>query len=266
MDEWRELNRAWWDERVPLHVGSDFYDVEGFRAGRATLEPFERRLAGDVTGLQVAHLQCHFGLDSLGWARLGASVVGLDFSQPAVDAANGLAAELGLDARFVCADVYDAPEALGVDAFDLVYTGLGALNWLPDLDRWASAVAALIRPGGRLLLSEFHPFSWVFSFEGLTVEYDYFVDGTLEDGAQGSYAALDAATEHNGTIEFAHPMGEIVTSIVRSGLEITVLEEYDHTLYQRLPHLVRADDGTYRQPEGSPRLPLMFALVARKPG
>lgn len=264
-DEWRELNRAWWDERTPLHVGSDFYDVEGFKAGRETVEPFERRLAGDVTGLRLAHLQCHFGLDSMGWARLGASVVGLDFSRPAVEAANELADELGLDARFVCADVYDAVDALGGEAFDLIYTGLGALNWLPDLERWAQVVAQLIRPGGRLLLSEFHPFSWVFAFDELAVRYDYFEDGQVEDDHGGSYAAPGAPTQHNATIEFAHPLGEIVTALASAGLAIRVLEEYDHTRYQRLPHLVRHDDGTYRQPPGAPRLPLMFALVAERP-
>lgn len=264
-DGWRELNRAWWDERVPLHVGSELYDVEGFKAGRQTLEPFEQRLAGDVTGLRVVHLQCHFGLDSMGWARLGASVVGLDFSQPAVDAANALAAEVDLDARFVCADVYDAVEALGGEQFDLVYTGLGALNWLPDLERWADVVAALVRPGGRLLLSEFHPFSHVFADEDRTVAYDYFSTQPYDWHDAGSYAAPEVATEHNHTIEHQHGVGSILTVLLERGLRITAFEEHDHTLFARWPDLVLQRDGTYRLPEGEPRLPLMFALVAERP-
>lgn len=264
-ERWRDLNRAWWDERVPLHVGSELYDVEGFRAGRQTVEPFEIELLGDVSGLRLAHLQCHFGLDTLGWARLGASVVGLDFSQPAVDAANGLAADTGLDARFVCADVYDAVEALGGDQFDVVYTGLGALNWLPDLDRWADVVTALIRPGGRLLLSEFHPFSHVFADEDLTVAYDYFTDEPLDWHDEGSYAAPGTATAHNDTVEHQHGVGEILTELLARGLRITAFEEYDHTLFPRFPDLVQAADGTYRQPPGRPRIPLMFALVAERP-
>lgn len=264
-EAWRDLNRAWWDERVPHHVGSDLYDVDGFKAGRQTVEPFEQRLLGDVTGLRLAHLQCHFGLDTMGWARLGARVVGLDFSQPAVDSANALAAELGLDARFVCADVYDAVAALDGEAFDIVYTGLGALNWLPDLERWADVVVELIRPGGRLLLSEFHPFSHVFGDDDLSVEYDYFDDGPLRWHDEGSYAADGVATAHNDTIEHQHGVGEILTVLLARGLRLTAFEEFDHTLFARWPHLVRADDGTFRQPEGSPRVPLMFALVAERP-
>ncbi|HRW36796.1 MAG: methyltransferase domain-containing protein [Acidimicrobiales bacterium] len=266
MADWRELNRAWWDERTPLHVASELYDVEGFKAGRQTVEPFEQRLAGDVAGLRLAHLQCHFGLDTMGWARLGASVVGLDFSQPAVDAARALATELDLDARFVCADVYDAVEALGGEVFDLVYTGLGAINWLPDLARWADVVAALVRPGGRLLLSEFHPFSHVFADADRTVAYDYFSDEPLVWDDEGSYAADGAATAHNETVEHQHTMGEILTVLLERGLRITAFEEHDHTLFARWPDLVRREDGTFRLPEGSPRLPLMFALVAERPG
>lgn len=264
-EAWRELNRAWWDERVPLHVRSELYDVEGFKAGRQTLEPFERRLAGDVSGLRLAHLQCHFGLDSMGWARLGASVAGLDFSQPAVDAANGLAGELGLDARFVCADVYDAVDALGGERFDLVYTGLGALNWLPDVERWAAVVAELIRPGGRLLLSEFHPFSHVFADDDRTVEFDYFSDEPFDWHDEGSYAAPGVETRHNDTIEHQHGVGKILTALLGVGLRITAFEEHDHTLYARWPDLVAEADGTYRLPEGEPRLPLLFALVAELP-
>ena len=263
-DDWRALNRAWWDERVPLHVASDLYDVEGFKAGRDTVEPFEARLAGEVSGVRLAHLQCHFGLDSMGWARRGASVVGLDFSQPAVDAANGLAAELGLDARFVCADVYDAVEALGGEQFDLVYTGLGALNWLPDLERWGDVVEALVRPGGRLLLSEFHPFSHVFADEDRSVQYDYFSDEPFVWHDSGSYAAGEAETSNNRTIEHQHGVGKILTVLLGRGLRLTAFEEYDHTLFARWPDLV-AGSGTFRLPEGEPRLPLMFALVAEKP-
>lgn len=260
-EEWRELNRAWWDERVPLHVASPLYDVDGFRAGADRLRDFEVRLAGDVTGLRLAHLQCHFGQDSMSWARRGASVVGLDFSQPAVDAANGLATELGLDARFVRADVYDAVEALGGERFDLVYTGLGALNWLPDLERWADVVAALLAPGGRLLLAEFHPVMWMFE-DDATVTYDYFSNEPFTWEEPGSYADLAATTAHNRTIEFQHPLGEVLGQLLRVGLQITAFEEHDHTLFPALPMLEHRD-GAYRWPQGSPRVPMMYAVVAR---
>lgn len=267
--DWRELNRAWWDERVPLHVASDLYDVDSFRAGRDTVEPFEAALLGDVTGQRLAHLQCHFGLDTMSWARNhGASAVGLDFSAPAVEAANALATELAIDARFVCADVYDAVTALGGERFDVVYTGLGAINWLPDLGSWAKVVAGLLRPGGRLLLSEFHPFAWVFGDEGAAtdpglVEHDYFdAAGQVFDDGGGTYADLSAVTANDRTVEHQHPLSEILGSLLGAGLTLEAFEEYDHTLYPRFGWLERRG-RTFHQPAGNPRIPLMFALLAR---
>ena len=147
-----DLNRAWWDERVPIHTASEFYDVEGFLAGASTLRSFEPEEIGDVRGLTLVHLQCHFGLDTLSWARLGARVTGLDFSAPAMAFAAELADRAGLDAEWVVSDVMRADEALGGRRFDVVYTGLGALNWLEDIERWADVVRGLIAPGGRLHL------------------------------------------------------------------------------------------------------------------
>lgn len=149
--DWRDANRAMWDERVPIHYGSDFYDLDSFRAGKDALRAFELAEVGDVTGRSLLHLQCHIGLDTLSWARHGAAqVVGLDFSEPAVETARSLAQEIGLPpdrAAFVAADVYDAAEAVPDSSYDIVYTGIGALNWLPDIDRWAETAASLVAPG-----------------------------------------------------------------------------------------------------------------------
>jgi SAM-dependent methyltransferase len=158
-EDWLELNRSNWDARVPVHTASRFYDLPGFVAGRDELRPFELEEVGDVTGRQLLHLQCHLGLDTLSWARHGAAVTGLDFSGPALATARELAERIGArDARFVESDVYRAPEALDGRTFDIVYTGLGALCWLPDIDRWARTAASLVAPGGFLYLAEFHPF------------------------------------------------------------------------------------------------------------
>lgn len=166
------VNKALWDERVPIHVASDFYDVTGFKGGGQTLRDFELAEVGDVTGLQLVHLQCHFGLDTLSWARRGAHVTGLDFSEKAIEAARTVADETELQARFVVADVYDAPAVLG-ETYDIVYTGLGALCWLPDINRWAETVTFLLRPGGFVYLAEFHPFADTLDDEkGRTVTYD----------------------------------------------------------------------------------------------
>jgi SAM-dependent methyltransferase len=265
-----DVNRAWWDERVPIHVGSAFYDVDGFRAGGSSLRPFEVEEVGDVTGKRLVHLQCHFGLDTLSWARAGASVVGLDFSEPAVESAASLAEEAGLDARFVCANVYDALEALEGERFEIVYTGLGALNWLPDLSGWAAIVAELLRPGGFLYLSEFHPFTWVFADDDLEIEIDYFhnPEGESFDDGAGTYADMTIPTRNNSTVEWAHTLSDVISAVLDAGLRLELLREHDYTLFPRFEHL-ELDAETlgagviYRQPDGTPHLPLMYSLRAR---
>jgi SAM-dependent methyltransferase len=257
-----DLNRAWWDERVPLHVASDFYDVEGFKSGASTLREFELDEVGEVSGRSLLHLQCHFGLDTLSWARRGARVTGLDFSEPAIEAARTLAQDTGLDAEFVVASLYDAPAALGDRRFDVVYTGLGALNWLPDIRKWAGVVARLVVPGGFLYLSEFHPFTWVFGDDDLTVEHDYFQREPFEFDDPGTYADLAAATASNRTEEWQHTLGDVVTAVIDAGLRVELLREHDFTLFPRWPFLEQRG-GTFLQPEGRPRLPLIFSLRAR---
>ena len=256
-------NRAFWDERVPIHTASDFYDVEGFKAGREPLEDFELGDLGDVSGLSLVHLQCHFGLDTLSWARRGARVTGLDFSAPAIEAARGLAADIGVEADFVCADVYDAPAALGGRSFDVVYVNVGAINWLPDIRRWAEVVSALLNPGGVLYMKEVHPFSWVFGDDELTVENDYFAHRSDYD-EPGTYTDPDARTVHNRTEEWQHPLGDVINALIAAGLTLELLGEHDHQAYRQWPFMEK-DAGVYRMPAGTPRLPLMYSLRARKP-
>jgi SAM-dependent methyltransferase len=256
-------NRAFWDERVPIHTASDFYDVEGFKAGREPLEAFELEDLGDVSGRALVHLQCHFGLDTLSWARHGACVTGLDFSAPAIEAARRLAADIGVEADFVCANVYDAPEALGDRRFDVVYVNVGAINWLPDIRRWAEVVGTLLTPGGVLYMKEVHPFSWVFGDDDLTVENDYFAHRSDYDDP-GTYTDPDAATIHNRTEEWQHPLGEVLGALIGAGLTLELLVEHDHQAYRQWPFMLRGG-SVYRMPEGTPRLPLMYTLRARKP-
>ncbi|MEZ5141076.1 MAG: class I SAM-dependent methyltransferase [Acidimicrobiales bacterium] len=264
--EWLRVNRAAWDERVPLHVASAFYDNASFLAGRSSLRGFEADEVGDVEGRTLVHLQCHFGQDTLSWARRGARVTGLDFSVPAIEAARALAGEAGLDAEFVVADVYDAARALGGRRFDVVYTGLGALVWLPDVARWAEVVAELVAPGGVLYLSEFHPIADVFHDERLEVGWPYFrPEGARWEDA-GTYTDPSAPTANNVTWEWTHPIGEVVTAIIEAGLRLELLHEHPFTLWRRWPFLERRDDFTYHLPSDHPSLPLMYSLRARRPG
>ena len=261
-----EANRAHWDERVPLHVGSPFYDVDGFRAGRDSLRPFERDEVGPVDGKSLVHLQCHFGMDTLSWARTGATVTGLDFSEPAINQARALATELGIAAEFVVANVFDAANALGGRQFDIVYVGGGSLVWLPDVPAWATIAAALVRPRGMLYLADGHPLSQILADDSLTIVNSYSSAEAQEWDEPGSYVNLDAATERNLSYERAHPLGEVVTSLVRAGLQLEFLHERDYSFFQRWPFLEHhPEDGTYRMPQGMPSVPMTYSLRATKP-
>ncbi|MEV3990028.1 methyltransferase domain-containing protein [Streptomyces sp. NPDC049837] len=268
-DDWREANRSLWDERVPVHVASDYYDLDSFRAGKDVLRDFEVAEVGDVTGLSLLHLQCHIGLDTLSWARRGASrVVGLDFSEPAVEVARSLAGDIGLTperATFVAADVYDAAEAVPDTAYDIVYTGVGALNWLPDVTRWAETAASLVAPGGFLYLAEFHPLTDILDDEtGSRLVHDYFARDAWLDEASGTYADFDAPTVHNRSVEWQHPIGEVVSALAATGLRIEFLHEHDVSLFARFKALSRHEDGYYRFPPDRARIPLMYSLKATR--
>lgn len=263
------LNRAWWDERVPLHLASEMYDLDRFRAEVDSAEGFPFEELGDVAGARLVHLQCHIGLDTLVLARRGARVTGLDFSKPAIEAARRIAEDLGVsDAHFVAADVYDAHTAIaaaGIEpVFDVVYTGIGALAWLPDVERWAAVVASLLAPGGRFYIAEFHPITDVLDDErGMTVVGDYFRREPLRFDEPGSYADPTAQTEVNETVQWQHGLGEVASALVRAGLRIDLLHEHPVTYFERFRALERCEEG-YRYPADGPRMPLMYSLHATK--
>ena len=265
-DDWYAANRDWWDERAPLHAASEFYGLDEFLADpeASTLRPFELAEVGDVAGRTLVHPQCHVGLDTLSWARRGAEVTGLDISPAAVAAAADTAARAGLAATFVEANVYDAVEAVGGRAFDIVYTGLGALGWLPDMGRWAQVMAALTAPGGVLYLAEFHPVHSILGDEDLTVTYPWFHDEPLVFDEPGSYADPEATTTANRTYEWHHGFGEVLTALLDAGFALELFHEHDFTLFPRWPFLVKDGRDIYRLPPGMPSLPLMYSLRARR--
>jgi SAM-dependent methyltransferase len=273
---YRAANRANWDERVPAHVASPDYAVRDFLADPAFLSGvvrFDMPLLGDVTGLRGVHLQCHIGTDTVSLARLGARMTGLDFSAPAVAAARELAAAAGADATFVQADVYEAADVLGRGGFDLVYTGIGALCWLPDVRRWARVVAGLLCPGGRLFLRESHPMLWALD-DGragddlLVVRYPYFeTPGPLTFEYEGTYVATDAVFENKVSHSWNHGLGEIVTALLDAGLAVTGLAEHDSVPYNALPgKMEQAGGGEWRLASEPARVPHSYTLRALKVG
>ena len=265
--DWLAVNRANWDERVPIHAASEFYDLPGFVAGtKGGLREFELAEIGDVTGKSLVHLQCHMGQDTLSWARRGARVTGLDFSDAAVQAARSLAAQIGVaDSRFVTSDVYDAVEALDGQTFDVVYTGLGALCWLPDIDRWARTAAALVAPGGFLYLAEFHPFADTLADDGRTVQFDYFAqDATVWDEPDTyTYTDGEKLTNATVTVEWQHGIGEVVSALAKAGLRLEFLHEHEFSLFARFP-ILEQHGRLLTFPAGHPRVPLIYSLRATK--
>lgn len=268
---WTETNRLWWDERDEIHEQSELYDLDGFVDHPDRLRAYEIEDLGDVTGLDLLHLQCAVGTDTLSWATHGARVVGLDFSAPGIEVARRLAARVGYGAdraEFVVSDVYDAVEALDGRQFDIVYTGFGALNWLQDLDRWAGVVDALVKPGGRLYIAEFHPFTGIFGDDELDIVWGYWDRGRYD--AYGDYTDPSADfdhLEHNVSEECNPTIGEVVTAVAQRGFVVRSLREHDWTLYARWPWL-EVEPGpqiAYRLPADRPRLPLVWTLLSEKP-
>ena len=272
MTDFLAFNRANWDERVPIHLASRFYDHGQLRAGPGRLNAIEEAELGPVSGLRVLHLQCHFGMDTLKLAQRGAEVVGLDFSMPAIDAARDLAVELGLQtrARFVAADVYEAPAAIAEPgSFDLVYVTWGAICWLPDMPRWAEVVEHFLKPGGRLYLADGHPAAYVFDDDaqlpdgmpGLFVPYFQREPLVLDDPRD--YADERARLQNGRTVQWVHPLSETIGSVIAAGLHLDWLHEHDAVPWRMFRILVRDEAGMYRWPQ-RPWLPLAFSLSATR--
>ena len=264
-------NQQLWDAWTAVHATDDFYDLERFRAGGIRLRPYEIELVGDVAGRSLLHLQCHFGIDTLSWARLGARVTGADFSPAAVELARSLAIELGFpDARFVLSNLYDLPDALD-GQFDVVYTSRGVLGWLPDIAGWARVVAHFLAPGGTFFITEAHPVQQALEDEGvapgeLRLRYPYFEHREpITFAVKGSYADRDAEVGEQTEHGWGHGLGEIVTALIDAGLQIEKLVEHPF-LDWKVDYLVEDTDGLWRLPADSDgELPLMFSLRATKP-
>jgi SAM-dependent methyltransferase len=271
VDPYVSANRALWDEWADVNVRSEFYRVEQFKQGASKLRPYEVEEVGPVAGKSLLHLQCHFGLDTLSWAREGAVVTGTDFSPRALELARSLAGELGIPARFVESDLYELPSNLEGE-FDVVYTSRGVIGWLPDVERWGNVAAGFVKPGGFFYVTEVHPFLQVFEDEGDVdfarpqLRYPYWShEEPLEFDVQGSYADRTAEIESKKEYGWNHSLGEIVSVLAEAGLRIEFLHEF-RSLDWPSPGLEEHEDGTFRLPgDLDGRLPLFFSLKASKP-
>lgn len=264
MDDYLNSNRHLWNKWTPLHEQSLAYKVAEFKSGGSTLRPVEHNELKNVAGKTLLHLQCHFGLDTLSWAREGADVVGVDLSDESINLARSLSSELDIPATFICSELLDLPNVL-TRQFDIVFTSYGVLNWLSDLKGWADVIAHFLKPDGIFYIVEFHPFSNIFDSDSpeLKVANQYFFsEEPFRFEMQGSYAA-----ETNETVygyNWKHSLSDIFNALIGAGLQIESFNEFPFTLRERISGMVQGEDDLWRLTKQNGMVPFLFSLQARK--
>ena len=269
MDKYIEDNKGWWNEAAQVHARGEGYMMKEFKEGMIKLHPLERAEVGDVRGKKLLHLQCHFGMDTLSWARLGALVTGIDYSDKAIAIAQDLSQELQLDGTFICTELYNLPNVLdAAGQFDIVFTSYGAICWLPDLEPWGKIIAHYLKPGGFFYIAEGHPFMWAMdgTKPDLKIAYPYFSREPIRDEEEGTYAEKDAQLEHRVTYSWNHTLSEIFGSLLSAGLSIDFFHEHPFCAWDCLPNMEEGADRfmRFKDPKKREMLPLMFSLKATK--
>lgn len=257
-----EINKNSWNKKTESHLTSEFYDVEGFLNGKSSLNEIELNLLGDLKGKSVLHLQCHFGQDTISLSRLGAKATGIDLSDKAIESADKLAIEANSDAQFICSDVYDLPNHLQGE-FDIVYTSYGTIGWLPDLDKWAKVISKFLKPGGRFIFVEFHPVVWMFDDNFEKVGYRYFNSGAIIETLSGTYADKNADITQS-YVMWNHDLSEVVNSLIKNGLEINSLDEFDYSPYNCFNHTIEFEPNKYRISHLDNKIPMVYSIAATK--
>ncbi|CAM3450738.1 class I SAM-dependent methyltransferase [Aequorivita lipolytica] len=257
-----ETNRKTWNNKVAIHARSDFYDLANFRKGRTSLNKYELEALGDVSGKSILHLQCHFGQDTLSFARMGAKCTGVDISDEGINVAKQLNRELKLDANFVCCNVLDTSENIS-EKFDIVFTSYGTIGWLPDLKPWAKMISEKLKQGGFFYIVEFHPIAWMFDYtvSPPAMKYGYQQDEAIYEEYEGTYADANSKiiSKEYG---WNHSLGEVITSLCEAGLKIEFLKEHDASPYDIFPGLVKNTEGMFEL--ANKMYPLIFEVKAIK--
>jgi 2-polyprenyl-3-methyl-5-hydroxy-6-metoxy-1,4-benzoquinol methylase len=258
-----EVNKSRWNELVKIHANSREYDLEGFIAGKNSLHNTELEILGDVRGKSLLHLQCHFGLDTISWGRLGAKVTGVDFSDTAIELACEIAKRTGVDAEFICSNVYDLPKVLDRQ-YDIVFTSIGVLCWLHDIGEWGKIVARYLKPSGVFLLVESHPIMNIFDSDcdEVLIRYSYWHHNEpLSWETNGTYADEGAEIVNRKSYEWQHTISDVLNSLIIAGLRIEQVKEYPHLPWRYVKKAVKGPEG-WSIP-GDP-LPLMWSVKAVK--
>lgn len=258
-----EVNKLFWNERVPIHKNSALYSLDEFKKGRNKLHDLERSELGNINGKSVLHLQCHFGMDTMSLEQLGANVTGVDYSEEAIKSALELRDELGLKSEFILSDIFSLPKKLN-RKFDIVYTSYGVLIWLPDIVKWGQVVSHFLKDGGFLYMAEVHPASAMFGEKDgkLELMYPYFNQPEpIAFNEGGTYADRNAETVNNTTYEWVYSLSDILMSLINAGLKIEFFHEHKFTVWHQFPSMKKCEDGYYRIDKD---IPLLFSVKARR--
>ena len=257
-----EINRQSWNNRVATHLKSGFYDLDNFIKGKTSLNSIELDLLEDVKGKSILHLQCHFGQDTISLSRLGAEVTGVDLSDKAIESAKQIASETNSNANFICSDIYDLPNHLDKQ-FDIVFTSYGTIGWLPDLDKWAKIVSRYLKQNGKFVFVEFHPVVWMFDDNFEKIGYNYFKSDAIIETEKGTYAdkTADIFLE---SVSWNHSLSEVITSLIQNGLEIKSFQEYDYSPYNCFNKTTEFEPGKFHIEHLGNKIPMVYAVVARK--
>ncbi len=261
-EDYFEANKELWNERTMVHKDSAFYDLEGFKQGKSSLNQIELHEVGDVKGKTILHLQCHFGMDTMSWAREGALVTGVDISDEAIGLAKNISQELQLNAEFTCCNIYDLASQHD-KKYDIVFTSYGTIGWLPDLNKWAEVVNHFLRPGGVFYIIDFHPVLWMMDDDLQFIKYNYFNKNVISEASNGTYADRDAAIRSK-EYSWNHPLSDIFSALLRNGLQISSFHEFPYSPYNCFNNLEQGDDKMWRIREMDEKIPMMYSIKAFK--
>ncbi len=259
-ESYKTINKHAWNLKTDVHVASEFYDNQSFLNGKSTLKEIELDLLGDLSGKSVLHLQCHFGQDSISMARMGAEVVGVDLADKAIKVAQEMAEKTNTNASFICCDLYDLPQHLDRQ-FDVVFTSYGTIGWLPNLDLWAKLISKFLKPSGKFVFVEFHPFIWMYDDHFQKVEFSYFKSDAIIENISSTYADKETKLEHQ-TISWNHGLAEVMMSLINNGLEISNVKEYDYSPYDCFDHVREVEAGKFILDPFGRKVPLVYSIVA----
>jgi len=257
-----EINRKSWNNKTEAHLNSEFYNLADFLKGNTSLNSIELDLLGDIEGKTILHLQCHFGQDTIALSRLGAKVTGIDLSDKAIESAKKIAIDTKSDAKFICCNLYDLPKYLD-EQFDIVFTSYGTIGWLPDLNKWGNIVSKFLKPNGQFVFVEFHPVVWMFNDDFEEIKYNYFNSGAIVETENGTYADKDAHISQE-CITWNHSISEVLNSLIKSGLEINSLDEFDYSPYNCFSKTIEIEPKKYRIEHLENKIPMIYSISAKK--